>query len=210
MLASLPRMKTEHFIVSTLDFFRVFFMKNFFFSKIWVAKLGVRLICECGLSASLYGIPFTHVYDPFRLTSFAYYCTLLFVVCYITMYLKVRCVRHPQRHGAAGVRERKLTSILFLVTFGSLMTFLPMMVFRGFEASNPKLFQRVIFSCSNGKNDICGFQLTYKSYNRRHTDARGNNSHNRNNFPQCFKPFKYNRYPTSKSLIELILPLDPS
>ena len=138
MLASLPWMKSEHFIVSTLDFFRVFFMKNFF-SKIWVAKLGVRLICECGLSASLYGIPFTHVYDPFRLTSFAYYCTLLFVVCYITMYLKVRCVRHPQRHGAAGVRERKLTSILFLVTFGSLMTFLPMMVFRGFEASNPKL-----------------------------------------------------------------------
>ena len=55
------------------------------------------------------------------------------------MYLNVRCVLHPQRHGAAGVRERKLTSILFLVTFGSLMTFLPMMVFRGFEASNPKL-----------------------------------------------------------------------
>ena len=52
---NLPWMKTEHFMVSTLDFFRVFFMKNFF-SKIWVAKLGVRLICECGLSASLYGI----------------------------------------------------------------------------------------------------------------------------------------------------------
>ena len=114
-------------------FLSSFFMKNFFFPKFELLNSG------CGLSASLYGIPFTHVYDPFRLTSFAYYCTLLFVVCYITMYLKVRCVRHPQRHGAAGVRERKLTSILFLVTFGSLMTFLPMMVFRGFEASNPKL-----------------------------------------------------------------------
>ena len=29
-----------------------------FFSKIWVAKLGVRLICECGLYAGVYGTPF--------------------------------------------------------------------------------------------------------------------------------------------------------
>ena len=29
-------------------------------------------------------------------------------------------------------------------------------------------------------------------------------------FRSASKPFKYNRYPTSKSLIELILPLDPS
>ena len=33
LLASLPWMKTEHFMVSTLDFFRIFFMQNFF-SKI--------------------------------------------------------------------------------------------------------------------------------------------------------------------------------
>ena len=38
-------MKTEHFIVSTLDFFRVF-LKNFFFPKFELLKSG------CGLSAS--------------------------------------------------------------------------------------------------------------------------------------------------------------
>ena len=41
-------MKTEHFMVSTLDFFRVFFMKNFF-PKFELLNSG------CGLSASLYG-----------------------------------------------------------------------------------------------------------------------------------------------------------
>ena len=36
---------------STFDLFNFF---TIFFSKIWVAKLGVRLICECGLYASVY------------------------------------------------------------------------------------------------------------------------------------------------------------
>ena len=38
-------MKTEHFVVSTLDFFRVFFVKNFF-PKFELLNSG------CGLSAS--------------------------------------------------------------------------------------------------------------------------------------------------------------
>ena len=38
---------------STFDLFNFF---PTFFSKIWVAKLGVRLICECGLYAGVYGI----------------------------------------------------------------------------------------------------------------------------------------------------------
>ena len=33
-----------------------------FFSKIWVAKLGVRLICECGLYAGVYGTFSVHVF----------------------------------------------------------------------------------------------------------------------------------------------------
>ena len=32
------------------------------FSKIWVAKLGVRLICECGLYAGVYG----NIYSTFK------------------------------------------------------------------------------------------------------------------------------------------------
>ena len=39
-------MKTEHFMVSTLDFIRVFFMKNVFFPKFELLNSG------CGLSAS--------------------------------------------------------------------------------------------------------------------------------------------------------------
>ena len=39
-------MKTEHFMVSTLDFFRVFFIKIFFVPKFELLNSG------CGLSAS--------------------------------------------------------------------------------------------------------------------------------------------------------------
>ena len=55
----------------------------------------------------------------------------LMCVCYISIYIKVRCSRHPQHHGAVGLRERKLTSTLFLVTLGSLLTYLPKVVFWG-------------------------------------------------------------------------------
>ena len=52
-----------------------------------------------------------------------FYSILLFVICisYISIYIKVRCSRRPQHHGAAGQRERKLTTILFIVTLGSLL-----------------------------------------------------------------------------------------
>ena len=53
LLASLPWMKTEHFMVSTLDFFRVF---KTFFPKFELLNSG------CGLSASLYGIQAGHSY----------------------------------------------------------------------------------------------------------------------------------------------------
>ena len=42
-------MKTEHFMVSTLDFFQVFFHEKLFFPKFELLNSG------CGLSASLYG-----------------------------------------------------------------------------------------------------------------------------------------------------------
>ena len=40
-------------------------------------------------------------------------------------YHQVRGSRQHQLHGVAGLRERKLTSTSFLVTFASLLTFLP-------------------------------------------------------------------------------------
>ena len=56
----------------------------------------------------------------------SYFILLVLVcLCYISIYIKVRCSHQHQLHGAAGLRERKLTSTSFLVTFASLLTFLP-------------------------------------------------------------------------------------
>ena len=60
---------------------------------------------------------------------FSYFILLVIIcLCYISIYIKVRCSRQHQLHGVAGLRERKLTSSLFLVTFASLLTFLPVLI----------------------------------------------------------------------------------
>ena len=66
---------------------------------------------------------------------FSFVFSLLFAICvsYFAIFLKVRCSRHPQHHGAAGLRERKLTSTLFLVTLGSWVTFLPSVIWFSFD-----------------------------------------------------------------------------
>ena len=71
-----------------------------------------------------------------------YTSTLLLVIfaCYVSIYIKVRCGRFAQLHGAAGLRERKLTSTMFLVTFGSFLTFLPSIVGFGVFAFDFKLY----------------------------------------------------------------------
>ena len=85
-------------------------------------------------------INFNHV--SFKITSvlFSYLSILLLVIfaCYVSIYIKVRCGRFAQLHGAAGLRERKLTSTMFLVTFGSFLTFLPSTVFYGVFAFDLK------------------------------------------------------------------------
>ena len=56
----------------------------------------------------------------------SYFILLVLVcLCYISIFIKVRGSRQHQLHGVAGLRERKLTSTSFLVTFASLLTFLP-------------------------------------------------------------------------------------
>ena len=44
---------TDIFLKTPLSIYFNFFPN--FFSKIWVPKLGVRLICKCGLYAGVYG-----------------------------------------------------------------------------------------------------------------------------------------------------------
>ena len=56
----------------------------------------------------------------------SYFILLVLVcLCYISIFIKVRGSRQHQLHGVAGLRERKLTITSFLVTFASLLTFLP-------------------------------------------------------------------------------------
>ena len=82
-------------------------------------------------------------YVSFKITSVlsSYISILLLVIfaCYFSIYIKVRGGRFAQLHGAAGLRERKLTSTMFLVTFGSFLTFLPSIVFYGVFAFDLKL-----------------------------------------------------------------------
>ena len=111
------------------------------FIKKWVYGVIITIVWLVPTVINLFII--THSYDFLRLISFAYFFTLLFVVvvCYISIYLKVRCSRHPQHHGAAGLGARKLFCFQnsFVATLGSLITFLSMMVFWGVLASDSKL-----------------------------------------------------------------------
>lgn len=78
---------------------------------------------------------------------FLYYLTFLFFIsiCYFSIYFKIRCSRHPQPHGAIGLRERKLISALFLVTLGSFLTLLPAAVFWGLAGLNTELVLSLSF-----------------------------------------------------------------
>ena len=114
------------------------------FIKKWVYGVIITIIwlVPTVMNSILSGIvPYTFFFIYHPIIVFAFYFTLLFVVvvCYTSICLKVRCNRLPRHHGAAGVRERKLTGTLLLVTFGSLITFLPKIVFWGFWLPSPKL-----------------------------------------------------------------------
>ena len=60
--------------------------------------------------------------------SFNLICLLIISVSYMSIVIKVRCGAQPHRHGAAS-RERKLTMTLFIVTFVSLLLWLPLLIF---------------------------------------------------------------------------------
>jgi len=56
--------------------------------------------------------------------SFNSACLLIISISYVSIVIKVRCGAQPQHHGAAS-RERKLTMTLFIVTFVSMLMWLP-------------------------------------------------------------------------------------
>ena len=64
------------------------------------------------------------LYLPFYLIS-----VFLICACYILIVVKVRCSRHPYHHGAASLRERKLTGISLIVALVSLLSWLPVIIY---------------------------------------------------------------------------------
>ena len=63
----------------------------------------------------------------FLWNSFNLICLLIISVSYVSIVIKFRCGAQPHRQGAAS-RERKLTMTLFVVTFVSLLTWLPFVI----------------------------------------------------------------------------------
>ena len=59
--------------------------------------------------------------------SFNSICLLIICVSYSSIVIKVRCGAQPQHHVVAS-RERKLTMTLFIVTFVSLLMWLPYVI----------------------------------------------------------------------------------
>ena len=64
----------------------------------------------------------------YSFSSFNLICLLIISVSYMSIVIKVRCGAQPHRHGAAS-RERKLTMTLFIVTFASLLMWLPFVIY---------------------------------------------------------------------------------
>ena len=61
------------------------------------------------------------------MSSFTSSCIIIIYFSYSAILIKVKCSRQPRHHVAAG-RERKLTVTLFIVTFVSLLMWLPYIV----------------------------------------------------------------------------------
>ena len=86
------------------------------------------------------GISFTFITSTLYFT-FYLMSVFLICVCYILIVVKVRCSRHPYHHGAAGIRERKLTGTSLIVALVSLLCYLPVITLTAAEQiDNPPIF----------------------------------------------------------------------
>ena len=81
--------------------------------------------------------------ENFMTSPIMFICLSVICVCYISIFIKVRCSPHPINHGASS-RERKLTGTLILVTIASLLSWLPYVIF----ISMPYFHSRTIFKLS--------------------------------------------------------------
>ena len=129
---------------ATLRPFRHRFVKKWIYgviiTVIWLtttARESVQIVLnEKGIS--VFYIEIT-LYLQFYLIS-----VFLICVCYIIIVVKVRCSSHPYHHGAASIRERKLTGTSLIVALVSLLSWLPLIIYSILKSSQkfPKLSQR--------------------------------------------------------------------
>lgn len=84
-----------------------------------------------------------------RAVYFSAFLLLLFIisVSYISIFIKIHFSRRPQHHSAAGVRGKKLTSTLLIVTLGSFLTWFPSVILLCFSISHPQFYFNLPF-CS--------------------------------------------------------------
>ena len=124
-----------------------FFPLKHRFIKKWVYGVIITVSWLTGaLTLGLEGILFYFsTYFPGNILYFSSFLTLLFVICvsYISIFIKVRFGRRPQHHGAAGVRERKLTRTLFIVTLVSFLTWLPSLLQTGILSVHPQFYDNL-------------------------------------------------------------------
>ena len=93
-----------------------------FISLIWIAALMVSIALVIINNFKGKTKYYFYVY-----VSFNSVCLFVIFVSYASIFMKMCCGAHPQHHGAAS-RERKLTKTLFIVTFVSLLMWLPYVI----------------------------------------------------------------------------------
>ena len=100
--------------------------------KKWIYGLAVAITwVTAGLVSVGVGVleKFTNDRGPlfYLWNSFNSLCLLIICISYASIVINVRCRAQPQHHGAAS-RERKLTMTLFIVTFVSMLMWLPFVI----------------------------------------------------------------------------------
>ena len=124
---------------ATFSPFKHRFVKKWVYGVVIVVTWLVPVVMISMVSGG--SIPNHDIIIIFFWVYFLYTSILLLVIfaCYISIYIKVRGGRFAQLHGAAGLRERKLTSTMFHATFGSFLTFLLSIVCYGVFVFDLKL-----------------------------------------------------------------------
>ena len=149
-----------------------------------IARESVQIVLDTkGISLMFINLT---LYLPFYLIS-----VFLICVCYIVIVVKVRCSRHPYHHGAASIRERKLTGTSLIVALVSLLCYLPAITLAATkQVDNQELFNLhsrslfhirttvvFIFLANSIVNPIiyalrlpgfraCVSQISYRTFNR--------------------------------------------